>query len=126
MMIKVLILIGAITLSGCSLATDVVKGFLSDDKGGIHADAQVGSNDQKVDTGVGRIGSEHKTEQTIEDNQGEVNVRNSDGKFHIESDEEINIIVEETNDMVYYLMGFFFLLTIIREFFSWRKKGDDS
>ena len=120
-MIKILVLVSAITLSSCSLVTDAVKGMLSDD-GGIHADAQVGSNDNKVGTGIGSVGNERKTEQNIEDNQN-VNVRNTDGKFHIESTEGVNITVEETNGLVYYLMGFFFILTLIREFFNWRKNS---
>lgn len=120
-MIKVLILVAAITLSSCSLATDAVKGMLSDD-GGIHADAQVGSNENKVDSGIGSIGNDRKTEQTIEDNEN-VSVRNTDGKYHIESKEGVNITVEETNGLVYYLMGFFFVLTLIREFFNWRKNS---
>ena len=64
-----------------------------------------------------------ETDQTIKGNDGNVNVRNTDGKFHIESEEDVHITVEETNVMVYWLMGAFFLLTLIREFFSWRKRG---
>jgi len=120
---KVFLLLAVLTISGCSLVTDALKSAVTDD-GGIHADAQVGSNENKVKTGVGSIGGRKETDQTIKGNDGTVEVRNTDGKFHIESQEDITVVVEETNDMVYYLMGFFFLLTMLREFFSWRKNRD--
>ncbi|MCP4340895.1 MAG: hypothetical protein GY799_18895 [Desulfobulbaceae bacterium] len=119
-MMKVFLLLGIITLSSCSLATDTLKSALSGSEDGINIDAQVGSNENKVKTGLGHLGS--KTDQVIEDNEGEVSIRNTDGKFHIESEEAVSIVVEETNDLVYYLMGFFFIITMIREFFSWRSK----
>lgn len=118
---KVLILLGVISLSSCSLATDALKSALSGSEDGINVDAQVGSNENKVKTGIGSLGN--KREQTIEDNDGDVRVRNTDGKFHIESEEAVNITVEETNALVYYLMGFFFIITLIREFFNWRKNN---
>lgn len=118
---KKFILFGAVfILSSCSTLTDMVAGALTSPKDGISVDAQVGSNENKVDTGVGSIGNERKTQ--IDDNEGTVSVQNQDGKFHIRSNEGVNIVVEETNTMVYYLMGFFFLLTVLREFLSWRKK----
>lgn len=121
MNIKIFILIGAITLSSCSFATDALMSAVKPDSG-IDIDAQVGSNENKVETGIGSVGNKRKTSQTIEDNQN-VNVRNTDGKFHIESTEGVNITVEETNGLVYYLMGFFFVLTLVREFFNWRKNS---
>ena len=113
------VLIGAITLSSCSLATDALMSAVKPDSG-ISVDAQVGSNENKVETGIGSIGNDRKTSQNIEDNQN-VNVRNTDGKFHIESTEGVTVHVQETGALVYYLMGFFFVLTLIREFFNWRK-----
>lgn len=118
---KVLLLIGALTLSSCSLIADKAIDAITPESKGIDIDAQVGSNENKVDTGIGSVGSDRKTSQTIEDNNN-VNVRNTDGKFHIESTEGVNITVEETNGLVYYLMGFFFILTLVREFFNWRRK----
>lgn len=117
------VLIGALTLSSCSLATDAIKSFLpTGDKSGIDVDAQVGDTENKVDAGIGSIGNDRKTSQNIEDNQN-VSVRNTDGKFHIESTEGVTVNVQETNALVYYLMGFFFVLTLIREFFNWRKNN---
>lgn len=118
---KVFLLLAVLTISGCSLATDAIKSALSGSEDGIHVDAQVGSNENKVKTGIGSLGD--KREQIIEDNDGDVQVRNQDGKFHIESEEAVNITVEETNDLVYYLMGFFFIITLVREFFNWRKNN---
>lgn len=105
------------------MLADVAKSALTDSQDGISVDAQAGSNENKVKTGVGSIGGRRETDQTIKGNDGNVNVRNTDGKFHIESEEDVHITVEETNVMVYWLMGAFFLLTLIREFFSWRKRG---
>jgi len=116
---KVLLILGALSLLGCSLVTDTLKSALTEDSG-ISVDAQVGSNENKVKTGIGSLGD--KREQIIEDNEGDVRVRNTDGKFHIESEEAVHITVEETNALVYYLMGFFFIITLIREFINWRTK----
>jgi len=118
-----LVLIGALTLSSCSLLTGLAKDALTDE-GGIDVDAQVGSNEAKVNTGVGKLDFADKT--TIEDNEGDVRVRNSDGKYHIESTEAVNVVVQETNELVYYLMGFFFIITLVREFLNRRRKPDDA
>lgn len=104
------------------MLADMAKSALTDSQDGISVDAQAGSNENKIKTGVGSIGGK-KSEQSIKSDEGNVEVRNTDGKFHIESEESVNITVEETNVMVYWLMGSFFLLTLIREFFSWRKRG---
>lgn len=115
-----IVLIGTLTLSSCSIATDALKSVLTDDKG-VSVDAQVGSNESKVKTGIGKIDLARKTSTSIEDNEGNVDVRNSDGKYHIESTKDVYVTVTETNDLVYYLMGFFFVISLVREFFNWRK-----
>ena len=120
---KILVLIGALTLSSCSLITDLAKDALIPESKGIEIDAQVGSNENKVGTGLGKLDLADKTNTTIEDNEGEVSVRNSDGKYHIESTDAVHVTVQETNELVYYLMGFFFVLTLVREFFNWRKNS---
>ena len=104
------------------MLADVAKSALTDSQDGINVDAQAGSNENKVKTGVGSIGG--RTDQTIKSDDGNVEVRNTDGKFHIESEDAVSIVVQETNSMVYYLMGFFFLLTMLREFLARRKRDD--
>lgn len=121
---KVFIILSALYLSSCSMLADVAKSALTDSQDGINVDAQAGSNENKIKTGIGAIGGRKDTSQTIKGNEGNVEVRNTDGKYHIQSEKDITVVVEETNALVYYLMGFFFLITMLREFFSWRKSRD--
>ena len=90
MRIVAILLLAALT--GCSYLTD----FLLKQDDGISVDAQLGSNENKVKTGVGSIGLDKENTITVEDSQ-EVQVDNTDDRYHITSEGATTVNVYETN-----------------------------
>ena len=93
-----------LTLGGCSYLTD----FLLKKDDGISVDAQLGSNENKVDTGVGSIGLDKENTITVEDSQ-QVQVNNTDDRYHITSKGATTVNVYETNYWLYAIFGLFLM-----------------
>ena len=102
MRIVALLLIAGLT--GCSYLTD----FLLKQDDGISVDAQLGSNENKVKTGVGSIGLDKENTITVEDSQ-EVQVNTTDDRYHITSEGATTVNVYETNYWLYAIFGLFLM-----------------
>lgn len=103
MLLKVVLLLGLLTLTGCAgLIAPAIDALLPEEEG-INIDAQIGSNENKVKTGIGSLGLDKETNLTIEDSQ-HIDVKNSDNRYKITTTGETKINVYETN---YWLYGIF-------------------
>jgi len=89
-------------LSSCSYITD----YLLKDEDGVHLDTQLGSNENKVKTGVGSLGLDKETNLTIEDSS-HVAVKNSDNRYKISTTGDTTVNVYETNYWLYAIFALF-------------------
>ena len=89
-----------IPLTSCSYITD----YLLKDQTGISVDAQLGSNENKVKTGIGSVGVDKDTSLQIEDSS-DITVQNSDDRYHITTEGDTTVNVYETNRWLYLLFG---------------------
>ena len=97
-----LIAIITLPLYSCSYLTDIL--LTQDD--GISIDAQIGDTENKVQTGVGSLGLDKENTITVEDSQ-QVQVNNTDDKYHITTEGSTTVNVYETNYWLYALFGLF-------------------
>ena len=97
---KTLLLALILTLSSCSYITD----FLLKQDDGISIDAQIGDTENKVKTGLGKLGYEDNNTIAIEDSH-QVEIKSSDDRYHITTDGETTVNVYETNPWLYLLFG---------------------
>ena len=115
MRIVAILLLAALT--GCSYLTD----FLLKQDDGISVDAQLGSNENKVKTGVGSIGLDKENTITVEDSQ-EVQVNNTDDRYHITSEGATTVNVYETNYWLYAIFGLFIMgKPALAKYWAYRK-----
>lgn len=101
-MMRLAVLLPVVLLAGCSYLTD----FLLKQDDGISVDAQIGSNENKVKTGVGSLGVDKESNITVEDSQA-VQVNNTDDRYHITTEGETTVNVYETNYWLYAAFGLF-------------------
>ena len=99
-----LIYLSTLLLTSCSYLTD----YLLDSDSGTTIDTQLGSNDNKVKTGVGSIGLDEENTLTIKDSN-QIRVTNTDDKFHIATTGDTEINVYETNYWLYAIFGLFII-----------------
>jgi len=100
---KQLLLIAALSLSGCGMITD----YLLKDDTGISVDAQIGDTENKVKTGLGSVGNRIESTTSVEGNSNVVD--NATGKFHLKSDKNLTVNVYETNRWLYAIIALFIL-----------------
>lgn len=98
------IILTVLLISGCSWIADKAVDVLKGTDDGISLDAQVGSNENKVKTGVGSIGDKNTSETTIKNSEN-VAVDSSSGKYHLKSDKEVTVNVYETNRWLYAIFA---------------------
>jgi len=104
------------TLTGCSYIAD----YLLKDEDGIHVDAQLGSNENKVKTGLGSLGNKTNNEISVEDSN-EVAIDNATGRYHITTEGETTVNVYETNRWLYAILGLYIIGKPALRWY-WRRK----
>lgn len=99
---RITILVLLLSLPSCSYLTD----FLLKQDTGVSVDAQIGDTENKVQTGVGSLGLDKENTITVEDSE-QVQVNNTDDKYHITTEGSTTVNVYETNYWLYALFGIF-------------------
>jgi len=109
------------TITSCSFVADMVKDAVLPDKGGIDVDAQIGSNENKVQTGLGSLGNKSTNTISVEDSK-EATVHNSDGRYHLQTEGETTVNVYETNRWLFAIFGIYIIGKPALRWFWNRKK----
>ncbi len=114
-----LLLIILLALSTASCAT--IADYLLKDETGISIDAQLGANENKVDTGIGSLGLDNETSVEVTDSSN-VTVTNTDDRYHITTDGDTTVNVYETNKWLYIIFGVYLMgKPALRYFWKWRR-----
>lgn len=107
-----------IHLTGCSYLTD----YLLKQDTGLRVDAHVGTNENKVETGIGSLGTDKELSVEVEDSQ-DIQINNTDDRYHITSEGETTVNVYETSYWLYAIIGLFLVgKPALTKYWQWRTK----
>ena len=105
---KLIVLTAALTLTSCAALFEKAVDAILPDESGVEVDAQIGSNENKVDTGIASLGNETNNTITVEDSQ-DVRVSNQDGRYHLTTEGETTVNVYETNNWLYAIFAIYII-----------------